>query len=159
MTEDATYVTFVGTLYQGRRDIVESHRTLFAKFLEGTKLADEIQGIRLPGPDLAVVNSRGDTYKGDKRPSRLTKTQTTVLVREGDGQWRISAFHNTKGKPLMEAVSFKPPRAPSPLSSGTAARDPPVRALATLEYARDRGDSDDSDDSDDQVRFRVKIAG
>ncbi|MGT2532788.1 SgcJ/EcaC family oxidoreductase [Streptomyces nojiriensis] len=105
-TEDATYITYVGTIYQGRRDIVESHHTLFAGFLKGTRLADEILGIRFYGTGLAVVNGRGDTYKG-KRPEKLGKVQTYTLVLEGDGQWRIAAFHNTKRKPLMEAVSYR----------------------------------------------------
>jgi hypothetical protein len=39
-TEDASYLSFVGTVYRGRRDIPENHRALFAKFLKGTKLAD-----------------------------------------------------------------------------------------------------------------------
>ncbi|MET8333391.1 SgcJ/EcaC family oxidoreductase [Streptosporangium canum] len=108
-TEDATYITFVGTYYSGRTDIVESHRTLFAKFLKNTKLAGEIIDIRFYGPDTAVVTGRGDTYKGSKPPkaSKMSKLQTTTFVREADGQWRIAAFHNTQRKPLMEAISFK----------------------------------------------------
>jgi uncharacterized protein (TIGR02246 family) len=105
-TEDATYITFVGTLYQGRRDIVDSHRALFATFLKGTKLADEILDVRFHGPDMAVVNGRGGTYKG-KRPHKLSKIQTYTLVRQDDGKWRIAAFHNTKRKPLMESLSYR----------------------------------------------------
>ncbi|MDG4858605.1 SgcJ/EcaC family oxidoreductase [Streptomyces sp. T-3] len=105
-TEDATYVTFVGTYYRGRTDIIESHRTLFAKYLKGTQLADEILDIRFLGPDTAVVTGRGESYKGS-RPKKLTKVQTYALVREPNGQWRIAAFQNTKRKPLMEAISFK----------------------------------------------------
>ncbi|WP_371095441.1 SgcJ/EcaC family oxidoreductase [Streptomyces sanglieri] len=105
-TVDATYVTFVGTYYQGRADIVESHRTLFEKHLKGTRLADEVLDIRFHGPDTAVVTGRGDTYKGS-RPQKLTKIQTYTLVREADGEWRIAAFHNTKRKPLLEAISFR----------------------------------------------------
>jgi uncharacterized protein (TIGR02246 family) len=105
-TEDATYVTFVGTYYQGRQDIVDSHRALFATFLKGTRLADEVLAIRFHGPDTAVVNGRGDTYKG-KRPRKLTKIQTYTLVRQGDGSWRIAAFHNTRRRPLMESVSYR----------------------------------------------------
>ncbi|MER5327230.1 SgcJ/EcaC family oxidoreductase [Streptosporangium roseum] len=105
-TQDATYVTFVGTYYRGRRDIIESHRTLFAKFLKGTRLADEILDVRFYGPDVAVVTSRGDSFKGS-RPKKLTKVQTYTLAREADGPWRIAAFQNTKRKPLMEAISFK----------------------------------------------------
>lgn len=105
-TQDATYTTYVGTFYQGRRDIVESHRALFAKFLKDTQLADEILDIRFYGPEVAVVNGRGDTYKG-RRPRKLGKVQTYTLIRENDGRWRIAAFHNTQRKPLMEAMSYK----------------------------------------------------
>ncbi|MFI5983647.1 SgcJ/EcaC family oxidoreductase [Streptomyces sp. NPDC051555] len=103
-TEDATYTTYVGTSYRGRRDITESHRTLFAGFLKGTRLADEILDVRFYGPDAAVVNSRGDTYKGG-RPTKLGKVQTYTLVHEG-GEWLIAAFQNTKRRPLMERISF-----------------------------------------------------
>jgi uncharacterized protein (TIGR02246 family) len=58
-TDDATYITFVGTCYRGRRDIVESHRALFGKFLKGTQLADEIIVIRFFGSGTAIVVSRG----------------------------------------------------------------------------------------------------
>lgn len=105
-TGNATYVTYAGTCYSGREDIVRSHRALFSKFLKGTRLADNIEDIRFFGPDTAVVISRGDTYKG-KQPGKLTKVQTYTLVREGDGRWRIAAFHNTKRKPFMEAITFK----------------------------------------------------
>lgn len=106
-TQDATYVTFVGTYYSGRSDIVGSHRVLFAKYLKGTRLAGEVADIRFLGPDTAVVTGRGDTYKGNRVPKKLSKVQTLTFVRESDGQWRIAAFHNTRRKPLMEAVSFK----------------------------------------------------
>ena len=105
-TADATYITYVGTFYQGRQDIVDSHRTLFGGFLKGTRLADEILDIRFHGPDVAVVNGRGDTYRGT-RPRKLTKIQTYTLVRRHDGTWRIAAFQNTKRKPLMESISYR----------------------------------------------------
>lgn len=116
-THDASYITFVGTIYCGRHDIVESHRVLFNKFLKGTQLADEITDIRFFGADTAIVVSRGDTFKG-KRPQKLSKVQTYTLVREGDGQWRIAAFHNTKHKRLLEAITFK--FAPGTMPTGGA---------------------------------------
>jgi uncharacterized protein (TIGR02246 family) len=102
-TDDATYVTWLGTYFRGRREITESHRALWAKFLKGSRLADQILDVRLVGPDAAIVTSRGDTYKR-KRPKKLTKVQTYTLVREHDGQWRIAAFQNTKRKALLEAL-------------------------------------------------------
>ncbi|MGO4614810.1 SgcJ/EcaC family oxidoreductase [Nocardia sp. 2YAB30] len=104
-TENASYTTYLGTHYQGRRDLAEAHRTLFDGFLQGTELADSYLGVRFYGSDVAIATSRGDTYKKD-RPAELSKTQTYTLVRESDGQWRIAAFHNTKRQPVMERISF-----------------------------------------------------
>lgn len=106
-TPDATYTTYVGTHYQGRRDITEGHRALFGGFLKDTKLADSFLDIRFYGPDTAVVTSRGDTYTGErKKPADLTKTQTYTLIRQADHQWRIAAFHNTQRQRVMERISF-----------------------------------------------------
>ena len=104
-TRDATYITFVGTLYRGRADIAVAHQALFGSLLKGTKLAGEILDIRLYGPDTAVVTARGDTYKGS-RPRKLGKLQTYTVVRQPGGAWLIAAFHNTQRKPLMESISF-----------------------------------------------------
>jgi len=104
-TEDASYTIFVGTVYHGRRDIVESHRLLFRKFLKGTKLSVGPMRVRYYGTDTAIVTSTGDTYK--RRPGKLTKVQTFTLVRQADGSWLIAAFQNTQRKPLMEAISFR----------------------------------------------------
>lgn len=105
--EDATYTAWFGTLFQGRTDIVESHRALFGSFLENTKMADDVVDIRFYGPDTAVVNSRGDLYKGSpKPPHRLAKVQTYTLVRQ-DGRWLIASFQNTKRKRLMERFTFR----------------------------------------------------
>ncbi|MCW3818767.1 SgcJ/EcaC family oxidoreductase [Micromonospora sp. DR5-3] len=106
-TDDATYTTYVGTHYQGRRDITESHRALFGGFVKGTKLADSYLDIRFYGPGTAIVTSRGDTYEGQRpQPAELSKTQTYTLVRQDDGTWRIAAFHNTKRQSVMERISF-----------------------------------------------------
>jgi uncharacterized protein (TIGR02246 family) len=94
----------VGSLYRGRSAIVESHRALFGSFLKGTSLADERIEVHFPGPDVAVVTSRGDVVK--KRAKTLGKAQTYTLVRTADG-WRIAAFHNTRRRPLLERISSR----------------------------------------------------
>lgn len=104
-TADASYVTFVGTVYRGRADITESHRALFQAFTKGTRLAGETISTTFLGPDTAVVVGRGDTYQGRRRPAP-TKIQTYTLVREPDG-WRVAAFHNTRRRSLMEAMQFR----------------------------------------------------
>ncbi|MBD2898574.1 SgcJ/EcaC family oxidoreductase [Actinomadura nitritigenes] len=104
-TADATYITYVGTLYRGAEEIGTAHQALFDSFLKGTKLACEIVDIRMTTPDSAVVITRGDTYK--KAPGKLKKLQTNTAVRGADGRWRLAAFQNTLHKSLMEAVSFR----------------------------------------------------
>jgi uncharacterized protein (TIGR02246 family) len=105
--EDATYTSYVGTAYQGRRDIAEGHRALFGGFLKGTKLSDSWLSIRFYGPDTAVATSRGDTYEGgEPKAADLSKTQTYTMVRQADGTWRIAAFQNTKRQRVMERISF-----------------------------------------------------
>jgi uncharacterized protein (TIGR02246 family) len=118
-TEDASYVTFIGTSYRGRHDIVASHRALFDGPLKGTRLASGIDDIRFFGPDTAVVTGRGDTFKG-RPPAVLAKVQTYMLVRAADGAWRIAAFHNTKRKPLLESVTFMLAPGTRPLRAATA---------------------------------------
>ncbi|GGT05858.1 SgcJ/EcaC family oxidoreductase [Nonomuraea spiralis] len=104
-TPDATYVTYVGTLYIGAKEIGDAHQALFDSFVKGTRLASETVGIRLAGPGTALVVTRGDTYKG--RPGKLHKIQTYTLVRQADGDWKIAAFQNTKHQAVMEAISFR----------------------------------------------------
>jgi uncharacterized protein (TIGR02246 family) len=103
-TADATYVTYVGTLYQGADEIGAAHQALFDSFLKGTELACEIVSLRFTGADTALVVTRGDTYKG--RPGKVHKVQTYTLVRV-DGRWRVAAFQNTRHRALLEAVSFR----------------------------------------------------
>jgi uncharacterized protein (TIGR02246 family) len=57
-TDDATYVTFLGTHYQGKQEITESHRMLIATYLKGTRLADAVLSVRFPGPGVAVLTGR-----------------------------------------------------------------------------------------------------
>jgi uncharacterized protein (TIGR02246 family) len=104
-SDDATDVTFVGTVYHGADEIGRAHQALFDSFLKGTQLVMEILEIRRYGADTAVVVTRGEVAKGT--PKKLGKLATYTLVREADGQWRIAAVQKTKHKGLMEAVSFK----------------------------------------------------
>jgi uncharacterized protein (TIGR02246 family) len=104
-TADASYITYVGTVYQGGAEIGRAHQVLFNSFLKGTRLASQITNVRFYGADVAVVLTRGDTYK--KNQGKLRKVQTFTVVRQGDGRWKIAAFQNTMRKPLMEAISFR----------------------------------------------------
>ncbi|WP_406282266.1 SgcJ/EcaC family oxidoreductase [Embleya sp. NBC_00896] len=106
-TPDASYVAYFGTLYRGAEEIGAAHQELFANFLKGTRLGYEIVDIRFHGPnaDVAVVVTRGDTYK--REPGRPGKVQTYTVVRDRDGRRRVAAFQNTARKTLLEALTFR----------------------------------------------------
>ncbi|MFD0272714.1 SgcJ/EcaC family oxidoreductase [Kitasatospora sp. NPDC127111] len=106
-TEDATDVTYVGTVYRGGDEIGRAHQALFDSFLKGTALTVEITELRPLGPDAAIAVTRGDVAKRGARPKRLGKLATYTVVREADGSWRIAAVQKTQRKPLMEALSFR----------------------------------------------------
>ncbi|MEU7552771.1 SgcJ/EcaC family oxidoreductase [Streptomyces sp. NPDC044571] len=106
-TENATYTTYMGSHYEGRDDITEGHRALFKDFLKGSKLAATYLDMRFLGKDVVLLTGRGDDYTGGKPAAEeLSKVQTYTLVRDGDGAWRIAAFHNTQRRNVMERFSF-----------------------------------------------------
>ncbi|WP_330233412.1 SgcJ/EcaC family oxidoreductase [Nocardia sp. NBC_00508] len=114
-TEDADYVTWVGSHFKGRAAIATSHMSLFEKYLKGTRLDGEITQLRFLTPDVAVIHSKGAVLKGKQRRTRRnTKMQTTVAVRQ-DGRWLLAAFQNTKYHWLMETIAarFDSRQAPS----------------------------------------------
>jgi uncharacterized protein (TIGR02246 family) len=106
-TPDADYVTFVGSHYQGRAAIEACHVPLFTKLQKGSRLDAEITRLRFLDQDTALVHAHGAVVKGARRRNRRnTKVQTYVAVRQ-DGSWSFTAFHNTKYRPLMEAISIR----------------------------------------------------
>ncbi|MBB4985064.1 SgcJ/EcaC family oxidoreductase [Streptomyces nymphaeiformis] len=106
-TEDATDVTFVGTVYRGATEIGSAHQALFDSFLKDTKLVVDIVDLRFPAPGTAIAVTRGEVHKAARRPRRLGKLATYTLVRTAGGDWAIAAVQKTKHRPLMEAFSFR----------------------------------------------------
>ncbi|MRH90876.1 SgcJ/EcaC family oxidoreductase [Nocardia sp. SYP-A9097] len=104
-TDDATDVTFVGTVYHGGKEIGAAHQALFDSFLKGTRLTIDIQEIRHYGMDTAVVVTRGESGRGEAK--KLGKLATYTVIRDTGGEWRIAAVQKTQHKPIMEAISFK----------------------------------------------------
>ncbi|MFJ6718692.1 MULTISPECIES: SgcJ/EcaC family oxidoreductase [unclassified Streptomyces] len=117
-TDDATDVTYVGTVYHGGREIGRAHQALFDSFLKGTRLFLDLVDLRFYGSDAAVTVTRGDVRKfsGEAteagKPVKLGKLATYTVIRDPDGHWRVAAVQKTQRKktqrkPLMEAFSFR----------------------------------------------------
>ncbi|WP_433795949.1 SgcJ/EcaC family oxidoreductase [Actinoplanes sp. CA-252034] len=105
-TEDADYVIYTGTHYRGRAKIIDTHDALWTRFLRGTRLHGEIDSVRFPTPDVAIVVSRGAVLKRRNSKPRTDKIQTLVAVRRTEG-WLFTAFQNTQRKPLLEWISSR----------------------------------------------------
>ncbi|WP_327089136.1 SgcJ/EcaC family oxidoreductase [Nonomuraea sp. NBC_01738] len=104
-TDDATDVTFVGTIYHGGAEIGRAHQALFDSFLKDSRMHMEIDDIRFYGRDTAVVVTRGEV--GRSTPKKLGKVAVYTVVRGADGVWRIASIQKTQRKPVMEAISFR----------------------------------------------------
>ena len=101
---DATYVTFVGTVYLGRQDIADCHAALFARFARDTTMFLTVRDVRFHGAATATVLTTGDAAKRPPRPGR-GKVQSYTF-RRGCTGWECVAFHNTRRSTLMERISY-----------------------------------------------------
>lgn len=106
-TADAEYVAFDGSRTTGRAEIAASHQLLFDKYLQGTRLTGEIEGVKFLGPDIALVHATGNTVmRGKTEPSpERASIQTLVAVRQ-EGGWRFAAFHNSRVRPIGNGAGF-----------------------------------------------------
>lgn len=106
-TEDATDVTYLGTVYHGGAEIGRAHQALFDSFLKGTRLDIDVVSLRFHGPATAVAVTRGAVRKRGAGAGRYDKLATYTLVRRADGSWGIAAVQKTARRRLMEAFSFR----------------------------------------------------
>lgn len=109
-TRDVDYVPFDGTHVRGRDAVVASHDDLFRGVLRGSRLVGEVESIRHPTPDVAVLHTLGSVLMPWRRtlPRRRLSRQTIVAVRTDEG-WRFSAFHNTRVRPVAVPAPDAPP--------------------------------------------------
>src|ERR1700683_3073991 len=58
-SEDAQFVTALGTRMHGKKSIAESHREILKTFFKGTKLGGYPNSFRRISPDVILVESAG----------------------------------------------------------------------------------------------------
>jgi uncharacterized protein (TIGR02246 family) len=93
-TEDATYVTFIGTMLSGRGEIESVHAEIFDKWLKGQKMGVKTLVTRqLNDRTASIVTAGGLAREGETLV--YDKLQTFTLVRRDD-RWMCAAFQNTK---------------------------------------------------------------
>lgn len=106
-TQDADYVTFLGSRYKGREAIAASYGPLFRKLLKGTRLQIDVSHVRFLTPDVALIQSTATVAKKPRqRNRRNARVNTSVAVRT-DGRWVLAASQNTTHRRLAEALIAK----------------------------------------------------
>ena len=83
-----------GAYLNGRAALHTAMRQLFAGPLAGAKGVFDVQSIRYPATDVAVVISRGRVLLADQTAAAEAEPwlDTWVLSRDGD-TWRVESFH------------------------------------------------------------------
>ena len=98
-TEDADYISWLGTRDRGRAAIEATHRFLFAGPLKGVKMTGGDGtvplDIRYLAPDVAIVIADGG--KPEHAPVASIVTLTAVRA---NGEWRFASFQNTRKTPI-----------------------------------------------------------
>jgi uncharacterized protein (TIGR02246 family) len=100
-SEEARFVGFDGSLFEGRREIAGSHQELFDRWMKGSRLVGECTDVTFVRDQVAVVHAAGGTIargKSEPAPER-DSIQTLVAVRDGD-TWSFVAFQNTRIRPI-----------------------------------------------------------
>ena len=109
-TQDADYVTFAGTLYQGHKGISRAYQQLFQK---GSRLQLEVKSIRFLSSDIARVHLMGGVVAaGQSKLAPEGNSLGTAIFLKQDGEWRITASHVTRVGPASPPPTKEQPRKP-----------------------------------------------
>lgn len=100
-TEDCDYVPYDGSVTHGRPAMIATHDRLFRGVLMGSTLVGDLEQIRYPAPDVAIMHATASVLMPWRStlPKRRLSRQTLVAVRTDDG-WRMSALHNGRVRPV-----------------------------------------------------------
>jgi len=94
-TEDSDYVSFQGEHLEGKEANEEAHQKLFNSFLKNSTLLGDIQKIKFINEGVAVVHCLTGVKTQWQQTADKNKINTIVVVKQ-NGEWKISAFHNTR---------------------------------------------------------------
>jgi uncharacterized protein (TIGR02246 family) len=92
--EHATAV-LPGSYLRDRSAIRGAMAEAFAGPLKGSTGVHQVQSIRFPAAEMAIVISKsGIQFAGQASPAPETRSVDTWLLARPDGSWRVEAFHN-----------------------------------------------------------------
>jgi uncharacterized protein (TIGR02246 family) len=94
-TEDADFVVITGKWLKGRAELVSYQRELLQGVYAGSRSLPRSLTVRFLTPDIAIAHcTLGARYTRDGKEQVRTGLSTATLVKR-NGNWLITAFHNT----------------------------------------------------------------
>ena len=101
-TADSDYVAFDGTHLRGRDANVSHHQLLFDTVLKDSELVFEgVPQIRMLSRDVAVMHAMGSVLmRWQNQLAAKQRSNQTYVVQRGSDGWLITAFHNTRHRPM-----------------------------------------------------------
>ncbi|WP_283133047.1 SgcJ/EcaC family oxidoreductase [Rhizohabitans arisaemae] len=95
-TEDGTMILPKNVFSKGRAEIRAFMAAAFAGPFKGTQVTGAPEQVRVLGPDVAVLVSRGGVLApGETEVAGEREVLATWLLQRHDGRWKLAAYQNT----------------------------------------------------------------
>jgi uncharacterized protein (TIGR02246 family) len=94
--EDADYVVINGMRIKGRAIIDSGHRGIFDTVYKGSNNTASIQSVRFLRDDVAIAHVEWLLKYREGDTPREHKAMCSIVLTKQNGQWSITAFHNTR---------------------------------------------------------------
>ncbi|MGA9768247.1 MAG: SgcJ/EcaC family oxidoreductase [Blastocatellia bacterium] len=94
--EDADYVIINGRHIKGRKEIEAGHQHIFDTIYKNSRISPAIQSVRFLSDTIALAHIEWQMKLAEGREGRA---MNSLLLTKKNGQWSITAFHNTSVDP------------------------------------------------------------
>ncbi len=91
--EDADYVIVNGMRIKGRKEIDAGHQHIFDTVYKNSRQSSTIQTVRFLSDTIALAHIEWNLKLADAREGRA---MNLLVLTKKNGQWSITAFHNTR---------------------------------------------------------------
>ena len=95
--EDAAWVNWRGGYSRGRDEIKRLHVAIHQTFYKNTHMQTiAVEDVTFLTPVIAVTHDRANMTGDERSPGQLLRYRKTMVLTKRNGEWRISAGHNTR---------------------------------------------------------------
>jgi uncharacterized protein (TIGR02246 family) len=107
--DDVDFIAGDGRLVQGRDAIVPYFQEQFDGWLAGSRSVAEVVNVRFVRDDVAVVHTLGGiVFPGETEVQPNWVGIQTWIVVEDEGEWRATAYQNSRVSPDVQAATPLP---------------------------------------------------